>query len=73
MLYTLNVSVSICKGLGPDMVERVFTQGYDDVDEEVTEEELKKWAVSDTEKELCSSEDYPLYGENWIIEEVHFE
>ena len=47
-MYILNVGVSIRKGLGPDMAERVFTQGYDDVDDEVTEEELKKWAVQDT-------------------------
>ena len=71
-MYILNVSVLIRKGLGPDMVERVFTQGYDDIDDEVTEEELKKWAVSDTEQELYSNEDYLLYGKNWIIGEVLF-
>lgn len=70
-MYVFNVEVELRKGLGPEWVTRSFAQAYDDVPDEVTEDEVKKWAVADTERQLYNSEDYQLYGKNWIIGEVY--
>ena len=70
-MYQFTVEVSIRKGLGPDWITKNFSQAYDDVPEEVTEEEVKSWAINDTEAELYRSEDYKLYGKNWIVQEVY--
>ena len=66
-MYVFNVEVKIRKGLGPESVVKSFTQAYDDVPMEVPEDEVKKWAIADTEKQLYNSEDYQLYGKNWVI------
>ncbi len=66
-MIVINVVVDIRKGLGPEYVEKVFSQAYDDVPQEITWDELKKWAIEDTERYLFSTDDYPIYGKNWII------
>ena len=70
-MYVFNVAVSIRKGCGPEWITKNFTQAYDDVPEDVTEDEVKKWAIADTEKLLYNSEDFPLYGKNWTVEGVY--
>ena len=62
--YHFNVEVELLKGLGPETVIKNFEQTYDDVPEDETEDEVKEWAIRDTETELYNSEDYPLYGKN---------
>ena len=71
MMYNFNVEVSIRKGLGPEWVSKFFDVGFDDVDNDVPIEEVKKWARNEVESQLRDSEDYRLYGENWVIVGVY--
>jgi hypothetical protein len=64
------VIVSIRKGLGPEWIEKHFPVAFDDIDDDVSEYELKQWASWEVEKILHNSEDFAVYGKNWVIEEV---
>jgi hypothetical protein len=69
-MYSFTIHVSIRKGLGPEWSQKVFTVDYNDIDPDISIEELKEWAKEDVRNQLRSSNDYNHYGENWIIEHV---
>lgn len=69
--YHFNVEVELRKGLGPETVTKNIEQFYDDVPEDVPEEEVRQWAINDTNDFMYKSEDYPLYGKNWQVIEVY--
>lgn len=70
-MHEFIVEVSIRKGLGPEWVTKNFPVGFDDVDPGVPEYHLKQMAIREVESKLYNSEDYPYYGKNWSIIEVH--
>lgn len=69
MFATVNVEVYIRKGLGPETVRKVFEQAYDDLPEDTQPEDITRMAITDTERYLYSTEDFPVYGKNWTIGE----
>ena len=72
MEYTVNVTVSIRKGFGPEWKQKVFTQFYDDVDPDYPREDVLKMAKDYVDGILTRSDDYRLYGHNWIIMDAEF-
>lgn len=70
-MRVLNVEFTIRKGLGPDTFIKVITVGLDDLDPEISDTEVRSMAIWEAERELYRSEDYHLYGKNWILNEVH--
>ena len=69
-MYEFAVHVRIRKGLGPEMFDKILYLGYDDVPDDVEISEMKQWAYKDAIAELRRSDDFHLYGENWIIGEI---
>jgi len=51
-------------------VKMELTKPYDDVPDDVSQDEIKAWAISDTKKHLLSID--REYGENFTIGEVEF-
>jgi hypothetical protein len=70
MMVEYAVHVSIMKGLGPEMMDKIIYIGFDDIDAEVGDDELRRMARTDAERSLYHSEDYKHYGKNWIITEI---
>jgi hypothetical protein len=71
MMYQYEVEVSIRKGLGPEWVNKNFPVVFDDVEEGVSELEVKEWAKREVNSLLYNSDDYRHYGKNWIIVDIH--
>lgn len=66
-----NVLFDIRKGLGPDSFEKVIVVAFDDIPEDMEEVDIISMAKKEAETRLYSSEDYPLYGKNWILKEIY--
>lgn len=67
------VHFSIRKGLGPEWTDKTVFIGLDDIHFETSESEIRQLARQDAERSLYHSDDYSVYGKNWIfktIEEV---
>ena len=60
----------IRKGLGPDWISKTIFVGLDDIDHEMSEADIRQWARSEAESILYKSDDYPVYGKNWIYKDM---
>lgn len=65
------VLFKIVKGLGPENFEKAITVGFDDIDPETSEAELRQWAIREAEGQLYNSDDFRVYGKNWTLIEVY--
>lgn len=65
------VLFSIRKGLGPDWFDKNISVGLDDLPDGFSEAEIINMAKIEAEQYLYKSEDYHLYGKNWIFKEVN--
>lgn len=45
--YQFEVTFTGLRGLGPDSIERTITVVYDDVDDDVTADMVRSWAIAD--------------------------
>lgn len=52
MSYEFIVEFAVMKGLGPDWIEKNVPIAYDDIEDDVPEYEVKRWAINDAEKYL---------------------
>ena len=65
------VIVLIYKGLSrTESFQKTIFVGLDDLPADMSDNEIKDYAVRDAEEQLRKSEDFPLYGKNWEIIEV---
>lgn len=65
------VNVLIYKGLSrTDSFPKTICVGLDDLPAELSENEIREYAVRDAEEQLRRTEDFPLYGKNWEIIQV---
>ncbi len=62
----LNVHFLITKGLGPEQVEKVIGVFIDDIQPEMSDQEVMGMAKQEAEHQLYNSEDFPHYGKNWV-------
>ncbi|WP_103866447.1 hypothetical protein [Aquimarina sp. I32.4] len=70
-MYCFIIDVSIRKGEGPEWYKKTYTVTYDDnIDPDLSIDDLKEWAKEDVCNQLRTSSDYSIYGENWVIEGV---
>ena len=60
----------IRKGLGPEWVPKTIFVGLDDIEPEMEEYEIRAWARENAESVLRNTEDYPVYGKNWIYKDM---
>lgn len=58
------------KGMGPEHVPHLVNVGLDDIDPGTTEEEIREMVLLDAESQLRKTEDYPVYGKNWIYKDM---
>lgn len=61
----------IRKGFGPGWARKTVFVGLDDLEPEMSEGEIRELAVQDAEEQLSRPSDYPLYGKNWRLVEIH--
>jgi hypothetical protein len=64
------VHFSIRKGLGPEFMPRTVFVGLDDIPQDVSDAEVKDMVLRDAESQLMNTEDYPVYGKNWIYRDM---
>lgn len=67
MMASFYVTVMIRKGLGPEFVTRNLEVGFDDLEEDVSDGQLRQMAIAEVDSMLRKSIDYPHYGKNWRI------
>jgi predicted KAP-like P-loop ATPase len=60
----------IRKGLGPDWFAKTIFVVFDDIDHETTESKLRQMARHEAESIMERSEDYLVYGKNWIYKDI---
>lgn len=65
------VHFMIRKGMGPDSFKKTIFVALDDLEPDMTEQEIKDLAISQAEGELYKNDDYKVYGKNWTL--VDFE
>jgi len=70
MTVEFAVHFLIQKGLGPEMVPKTIFIGFDDIDAELSDAELKAMAKADAERSLYHSDDYRVYGKNWVYKDI---
>lgn len=70
-MRTFEVLFSIRKGLGPDWFDKNISVGFDDLPNDLTKYELREMAKIEAESFLYKSEDYFLYGKNWVLKEIN--
>ena len=69
-MRTFAVHFQIRKGLGPDMMPKTIFVGLDDLDPEENELTIRKMAIDDAESQLYKTDDYPVYGKNWVFTDI---
>lgn len=66
-----NILFSIRKGLWPDRFDKNIPVGLDDLPDDLSEPEIRQMAINQAEKQLYNSEDYIVYGKNWVIKQIY--
>lgn len=71
MMASFYVTVIIRKGLGPEFMTRNLEVGFDDLDDDISDSQLRQMVASEINTMFRRTDDFPLYGKNWRI--VHIE
>jgi hypothetical protein len=64
------VHFNVRKGLGPEWESKTIFVGLDDIDHEMSEAEIRQLARSEAETQLFNTDDYLIYGKNWIYKDI---
>jgi hypothetical protein len=66
------VHFSIRKGMGPEFMPRTVFVGLDDIPNEASDAEIKEMVIADAETQLMQTDDFPVYGKNWIYRDMPY-
>jgi len=70
MFQEVVINYKLRKGLGPSWIDCTYVTAFDDLPEDTEKHEIYDMARSEFLERRYNSEDYRLYGENWIIGEI---
>ena len=71
MFVQFQVEVEIRKGLSEEMITKTFPVSFDDLPNDTSDYEARQMAINEVNTMLYRSEDYRVYGKNWIVTEVY--
>lgn len=70
MIQEVIIHYQLRKGLGPEWVEKEYYTAFDDLPSDIERHEIYSMARREFLETRYKSDDYPLYGENWILGEI---
>lgn len=70
MFQEVVIHYQLRKGLGPEWLNKEYFTAFDDLPEDVEPYQIYDMARKEFLQTRYRSEDYHLYGENWIIGEI---
>lgn len=70
MMQEVVVNYQQRRGLGPRWNHKIYVTAFDDLPPETENWEIYDMARREFIESMHRSEDFPLYGENWIIGEI---